>query len=315
MSSQATSKALPILIGLVACCCVSSVVAGGLWAGNVFCDTTNPDDQAVGMNCASVYERSPAPGPAPKSPAPAPAPATLTPLQTLLASAKAIQVAAVDPSTLSGTWGAAITPTDPTGPTIKYSFTMDVSLPDTWSSLAGSTFPVFAHAGSPAFYINNGGGAGASWGADATNGVCIYQDTIGASTDPEVGNRLYQVYRNSFTPGQGYKNITFVCDGTYVKYYVNGVEDTNIADAARRTNTTGVKWTPGAWAWTGMVEAQGTGRKPAGSKIRNFYWWSNKALSADERTTLLGNAATAGSLGASTYMPEPYTVEKDFAGY
>lgn len=296
---------------LVGCCCVSAVTAGGLWAGNVFCDTENPDDQAVGMNCAAVYERSPAPGPAPKSPAPA----TLTPLQTLLASAKAIQVAAVDPATLSGTWSAAITPTDPTGPTIKYSFTMDVSLPDTWSGIAGSTFPVFTHAGSPAFYINNGGGAGASWGADATNGVCIYQDTIGPSTDPLVGNRLFQVYRNSFTPGTGYKNITFVCDGTYVKYYVNGVEDTNIADVTRRTNTTGVKWTPGAWAWAGMVEAQGTGRKPAGSKIRNFYWWSNKALSADERTTLLGNAATAGSLGASTYMPEPYTVEKDFAGY
>ena len=70
MSSQTTTM---ILIGVVGCCCVSAVTAGGLWAGNVFCDTANPDDQAVGMNCASVYERSPAPAP---GPAPAPAPAT-----------------------------------------------------------------------------------------------------------------------------------------------------------------------------------------------------------------------------------------------
>ena len=301
MSSQSTTMAL-VLVGF---CCVSSVVAGGLWAGNVFCDTANPDDQAVGMNCASVYERSPAPGPAPKSPAPA----TLTPLQTLLASAKAIQVAAVDPATLSGTWGAAITPTDPTGPTIKYSFTMDVNLDSTWSTVAGSAYPVFTHAGgSPSFYINNGGAAGATWGADATNGVLIYQATVGGP-----GGQQMQVYADSFVPGTGYKNIMVVCDGTDVKYYVNGVLDTNISAASDRTNKTGVKWTTGTWAWAGLNQG---GPIPTGkSKIRNFYWWSNKALSDDERTTLLGNAATAGSLGASTYMPEPYTVDKDFAGY
>ena len=70
MSSQTTTM---ILIGVVGCCCVSAVTAGGLWAGNVFCDTSKPGDQAAGMNCAAVYESSPAP--APKSPAPAPGPA------------------------------------------------------------------------------------------------------------------------------------------------------------------------------------------------------------------------------------------------
>jgi hypothetical protein len=75
MSSQTTT----MLLVLVGCCCVSAVTAGGLWAGNVFCDTSKPGDQAVGMNCAAVYEsspapKSPAPAPAPKSPAPAPAP-------------------------------------------------------------------------------------------------------------------------------------------------------------------------------------------------------------------------------------------------
>ena len=301
MSSQTTTMAL-VLVG---CCCVSSVVAGGLWAGNVFCDTANPDDQAVGMNCAAVYERSPAPGPAPKSPAPAPA--TLTPLQTLLASAKAIQVPAVDPATLSGTWGAAITPTDPTGPTIKYSFTMDVNLASDWSAVAGSAYPVFTHAGgSPAFYITTGGAAGATWWQK--NGVLIYQATVGGT-----GGQLMQVYADSFVPGTGYKNITVVCDGTAVNYYVNGVLATVTNGSS--VNTTGVKWNSGAWAWAGMVEAGGAPKPTGKSKIRNFYWWSNKALSDDERTTLLGNAATAGSLGASTYMPEPYTVEKDFAGY
>ena len=203
---------------------------------------------------------------------------TPTPLQALLTSAKAIQVPAVDPATLTGTWGAAITPTDPTGPAIKYSFTMDVNLDSTWSAVAGSAYPVFTHAGgSPSFYINNGGGANATWGADATNGVLIYQATA-------VG-QLMQVYNNSFTPGGGWKNITIVCDGTYVRYYVNGVEDTNISDAANRTNTTGVKWNSGVWAWAGLNQG---GQIPTGkSQIRNFYWWSDKALSAAERTTLL----------------------------
>ena len=301
MSSQTTM----ILIGVVGCCCVSAVTAGGLWAGNVFCDTSKPGDQAVGMNCASVYESSPAP----KSPGPAPAPATLTPLQTLLASAKAIQVPAVDPATLSGTWGAAITPTEPTGPTIKYSFTMDVKLESTWSTVAGSTYAVFTHAGgSPSFYINNGiGSPPATWWQK--NGVLIYQATVGGT-----GGQLMQVYADSFVPSTAsYKNIMVVCDGTAVNYYVDGVLATVTNGSS--VNTTGVKWNTGAWAWGGMVEAGGVAPPLGKSKIRNFYWWSNKALSADERTTLLGNAAMAGSLGASTYMPEPYTVEKDFAGY
>ena len=75
MSSQTTT----MLLVLVGCCCVSSVVAGGLWAGNVFCDTSKPGDQAVGMNCAAVYESSPAPAPAP-APAPGPAPTAATAL-------------------------------------------------------------------------------------------------------------------------------------------------------------------------------------------------------------------------------------------
>jgi hypothetical protein len=258
---------------------------------------------------------SPAGTPAPSKPGPA----TLTPLETLLASSKAIQIAEVDPATLSGTWGAAITPTDPTGTIIKYSFTMDVNLDSTWSTVAGSTYNVFKHGESPDFYINNGGAAGAHWGADATNGVTIIQTTVGASSGAQVGNKQYQVYRNNFTPGNGYKNITVVCDGTDIKYYVNGAEDTLISGAADRTNKTGIKWNTGAWTWGGMT---GTASPPSGkSKIRNFYWWSDKALSDAERTTLLGNSATAGSFGASTYMPQPLSMgtlayEKEgFASY
>ena len=257
---------------------------------------------AVGIYFATKKEDSPVSSPASGSSGIPAAPATLTPLQTLLASAKAIQVPAVDPATLSGTWSAAITPIDPTGPTIKYSFTMDVNLDSTWSTVAGSTYAVFTHAGgSPSFYINNGGAAGATWWQK--NGVLIYQATVGGT-----GGQLVQVYADSFAPGTGYKNITVVCDGTAVNYYVNGVLATVTNGSS--VNTTGVKWNSGAWAWAGMVEAGGVPKPTGKSKIRNFYWWSNKALSDDERTTLLGNAATAGSLGASTYMPEPIGYDK-----
>lgn len=246
------------------------------------------------------------------TPAPAPAPfQAASPLQTLLTSAKAIQIAEVDPATLTGAWSSAITPTDPTGSVIRYSFTMDVNLDSTWSTVAGSTYNLFKHAESPDFYINNGGAAGATWGADARNGVCIFQSTVGASTT--IGKKLQQVYRNSFTPGSGWKNITFICDGTDIKYYVNGILDANITGAAGRTNKTGIKWNTAAWTWGGMT---GTAAPPVGkSKIRNFYWWSDKALTPAEQTTLLGNSATSGSLGSSTYMPEPFTGEKAFAGY
>ena len=70
MPSQTTT----MLVVLLVCCCLSSIVAGALWGTNVLCDTTNPESQLVGMNCAAVYESSggsPAPGPAP-GPAPAP---------------------------------------------------------------------------------------------------------------------------------------------------------------------------------------------------------------------------------------------------
>jgi len=101
MSSQTTMMAL-VLVG---CCCVSAVTAGGLWAGNVFCDKTNPDSQAVGMNCAAVYERSPAPAPGPKSPAPAPAPGPATAADGF-AVGVSVNCKANDPSTATITGGA-----------------------------------------------------------------------------------------------------------------------------------------------------------------------------------------------------------------
>jgi hypothetical protein len=66
MSSQSTT----MLVVLLVCCCLSSIVAMSLWGTNVLCDTTNPESQAVGMNCAAVYASSggsPASGPAPAS--------------------------------------------------------------------------------------------------------------------------------------------------------------------------------------------------------------------------------------------------------
>ena len=54
MSSQSTT----MLVVLLVCCCLSSIVAMSLWGTNVLCDTTNPESQAVGMDCPSVYESS-----------------------------------------------------------------------------------------------------------------------------------------------------------------------------------------------------------------------------------------------------------------
>ena len=283
MSSQSTTMAL-VLVG---CCCVSSVVAGGLWAGNVFCDTANPDDQAVGMNCAAVYERSPAP--APKSPAPAPA--ALTPKQTLLASGQAIQVAEL---TITSTPKPVIAAaSQPTGITATGSFTISIDI--NMSTLPGQLLRVIGQGtnpGNPALWLFPAGSGGGGWfkfhngGPDSpeTNAITLVSDAA-----PPVYNTYY--------------NITAVYDApthTSTLYYngVSKVSSSTIVPAKY------IPPTPTAFGWNPDNLTAPT------VKVKNTYWF-NKALTAAEVATLTGTSSGT----TSGYMPEPYTVEKDFAGY
>jgi len=287
MSSQTTSKALPILIVLVVCCCVSSVTAGGLWAGNVFCDTTNPDDQAAGMNCASVYERSPAPGPAPKSPA------TLTPLQTLLASGQAIQVAEL--TITSSPKPVIAAASQPTGITATGSFTLSLDI--NMTALPGGTNPVRVigqgtHPGSPALWLFPAGSGGGGW----------FKFHNGGPDDPET-NSITLVSGTTPPVYNTYYNITAVYDApsTTTTLYYNGVSKVSLRTIVPAKYTPP---TPTAFGWTDQNVTAPT------IKVKNTYWF-NKALTAAEVATLSGTSSGP----SSGYMPEPYTVEKDFAGY
>jgi len=227
-----------------------------------------------------------------------PSAAILSPRQALLNSGTAIQVPAVDPSTLSGNW--SVTPPDCTGTSNVYSFSMDIQLASGWSSVGGSAYYLFKHAGySPYFSINNGSPTG-SWYEH--NGVTIDQQTIGNSG--YGGNADIQVYNGVLSTS--WTNITFVSNGTNITLYVNGVPMTNITSPDLRVNTTGIKWDKGPWTWEGLSGRYSEPRPGAGLvSIKNFYWWSNKALSPTDISTLIGTPAP--SPKTSTYVPEPYS--------
>ena len=285
MSSQTTTM---ILIGVVGCCCVSAVTAGGLWAGNVFCDTTNPDDQAVGMNCASVYERSPAPGPAPKSPAPAPAPTTptTTPTSSLIASGTALQVSEIDLGAVSVP--ATNKPMLTVGPvTTGFSLSMWVKLPETvtpgvwWTlfGMGGHYVTLMPDTGTPTLW------------------------EIVFSTTGTAGINWSYMYR--LTPGTYYRLGFVVSPPSAPTFYLDG----------------GSGMTGSNMIGTGAVSHGSTGNDArfnpnnsplTGIKVKNAYYFG-KSLSASEMA-LLG-ASGMGSGTTSGYMTEPFTAEKDFAGY
>ena len=274
MSSQSTTMAL-VLVG---CCCVSSVVAGGLWANNVFCDTANPDDQAVGMNCASVYERSPAP---------APAPAALTPLQTLLASGQAIQVAEL--TITSSPKPVIAAASQPTGITATGSFTLSTDI--SMTTLPGQLLRVIGQGtnpGNPALWLfpaDAGGGGWFKFHVGEAN-----EALLTSGTTPPVYNTYY--------------NITAVYDApsTTATIYYNGVSK---ASSSTIVPARYIPPTPTAFGWNPDNLTAPT------VKVKNTYWF-NKALTAAEVATLTGTSSGTTNSG---YMPEPYTVEKDFAGY
>lgn len=285
-----------ILAFVILCCVVLCIV----YFGNFACVASN---YKFGYSC-----------PADPAIAIAAAAAAATPagmLSALIALGTPIQVNAIDPLTLSGPFSASQTPPDCTSLTnAVYSFTMDIQPATTWTNVAGSTYQVFKHSipsgtDAPAFYINNGGGAGKTWWESL--GVSIQQETVGASA--KSGNMNQQVYNNLLVPGS-YKTITVVSNGTSINLYVNGVLNTDISSASDRVNTTGIKWTPSAtWSWSAMHEPLVV--PPAGTMLlKNFYWFANKALTIADMAVLSGTPP-ASSSGTSTYAMEPSPFEQD----
>ena len=271
MSSQTTTMAL-VLVG---CCCVSAVTAGGLWAGNVFCDTTNPDSQAVGMNCAAVYERSPAP---------APAPAALTPKQTLLASGQAIQVAPLEIGTPSK-FAFSRPPTGYTPSTLpSYTMTFDIQVKAVQSDWRN----ILAHDDTyrtPAVFICP------SNHPTTPNTIQIYHGPSLESKNPIVMD------------GSTWTTITWTASQEKIQLYINGMLDNSVS-----TSTAWPSPDP-VWNWNDTTRALPS---TSSIKVRNVYFWPSART--DAQIALLG-ASGMGSETTSGYMPEPFTAAKTFAGY
>ena len=278
-----SSKAMvPILLGVVACCCLSSVVAGGLWAGNVLCDTTDPGDQSVGMNCASVYESS-------GSPATGTPAAVGTPRQRLIATGQAIQVAEL--TITSSPKPVIAAASQPTGITATGSFTLSTDI--SMTALPGELVRVIgqgAHPGSPALWLFAAGAQGTTWfkfHVGEANEVLL-----STTTTPPTYNTYY--------------NITAVYDATTQKatLYHNGV----LAGSSTIVPAKYVPPTPTAFGWNDQNVTAPT------IKVKNTYWF-NKALTAAEVSTLPGTSGTTSgytpqplSMGVSGYTKEGYMV-------
>jgi hypothetical protein len=234
------------------------------------------------MNCASVYESSPAP----KSPAPAPGPAALTPKQTLLASGKAIQVAELTITSIPKPVIAAAS--QPTGITATGSFTLSTDI--SMTALPTGLLRVIGqgdHPGQPGLWLFPAGNTDKVWVRCHIGNSAV--DLVSSTTLPLAINTYY--------------NITVVYDApstTAVLYY-NGVSK-NINGAIAPTGYAPPNPTNFIWNEQNLTAPT--------IKVKNTYWF-NKALSAAEVSTLTGTSSGT----TSTYMPEPYTAEKDFAGY
>jgi len=278
-----SSKAMvPILLGLIACCCLSSVVAGGLWAGNVLCDTTDPGDQSVGMNCASVYESSGSP--ATGTPAAAGTPAALTPAVTptssLIASGKALQVSEIDLGAASVP--ATNKPTLTVGPvtTPGFSLSMWVKLPATVTP--GVWWTLFGMDGHYVTLIPD-------------TGTPTLWEIVFSTTGPAGTNWSY-MYR--LTPGTYYRLGFVVSPPSAPTFYLDGGSGMTganmIGGGAVSHGSTGsdARFNPNNSPLTGI-------------KVKNVYYFG-KSLSASEMA-LLG-ASGMGSGTTSGYMPQPLSM-------
>jgi hypothetical protein len=149
---------------------------------------------------------------------------------------------------------------------------MDILLESGWANVGNGVFELFAHE----FDSVEGGTYPSPYFGLLRNGFSIEQ-AINVPSSANGREFTDQNYNNVITPGSAtWTNITVVADGTYVNLYVNGVAKTNFTG---ELNTSGIKWNTGSWSWGGLSPST----TAAGLvKMRNFYWWSNKALSSTE---------------------------------
>jgi len=244
MSSQTTSKALPILIVLVVCCCVSSVTAGGLWAGNVFCDTSKPGDQAVGMNCAAVYERSPAP-------APAPAPAGPTdPRSAVWSTGQLIQGAPLEVNKSITAPIAFTTFPQPAAGTPTYTMSIDINVAQ------GSTIW--------RAIMQNGAPGGTTYVRQPWVNVVADAGALrlegGHTSMAGAGQTLFPVATGFGT----WFNYTFTVNSTAYTAYINGTQVGRYAYTAAEGPPT---WKAvQTWEWSG-------GNTLTSIQVANTYFW------------------------------------------
>jgi len=311
MSSQTTT----MLVVLLVCCCLSSIVAGALWGTNVLCDTTNPESQLVGMNCAAVYESS--------GGSPAPGPAATDPRASVWSSGQSLVSPETDLVTLKGTAFA----TKPGGvpnttaliaaaPTVNYTFSMDLKLsgsrPDALvqvfyhnSPQASSATAVANPGRTPALYILNNGWAAGYKGCPHVAHIAEISGESWIAAPPNLPTPP--------VPDDVWTNVTVTASGSTLSMYING----NTTPIATAPALDGHKliWQPeadpaNAWKWDcGGISAAGQ------MKIANFYWWNTALTAAQIAQLKIPATPTPGVATTSYYMPEPFTAEKDFAGY
>jgi len=279
-----------LIIGLLCCCCIilPLIIYGSLWGTNTICDKTNPDDQPwLGMNCASVYEASPAPAPTARTPGPAPmtspGPAR-SPASTLISSGTAIQTSEVDLGTAS--FAPTNKPTVTPGMNPVYSISMWLKTPPMPASSTGLWWTVFGFGGYWNTLVPFTGG---KWR--------LILQTAANSTGPDP-NYSNWADIGILDPGR-YYHVGFVVSGTLPpQVYVNGQPPSPRATWLYGGGSAQGLYTDGSDAKFNW------GNQPmTGTKVKNLYYF-NKALT-DQEMALLGGSGM-GSGTTSGYMIEPF---------
>jgi len=210
-----------------------------------------------------------------------------TPTSSLIASGKALQVSEIDLGAASVP--ATNKPTLTVGPvtTPGFSLSMWVKLPATVTP--GVWWTLFAMDGHAVTLIPD-------------TGTPTLWEIVFSTTGPAGTNWSY-MYR--LTPGTYYRLGFVVSPPSAPTFYLNGgsgmTGSNMIGGGAVSHGSTGsdARFNPNNSPLTGI-------------KVKNAYYFG-KSLTASEMA-LLG-ASGMGSGTTSGYMPEPYTADKDFAGY
>jgi hypothetical protein len=113
-------------------------------------------------------------------------------------------------------------------------------------------------------------------------------------------------------------NLTFTVNSTACTMYING---TQVGQWTYTTATGGPPTWPAtpAWRWSDAAAASlqnGIAANTQGSiKVANAYYWPSVLTTAQIAKLSIPSSPTPGVATTSYYMPEPFTNEKDFAGY